>query len=301
MQASREWGISESRLSTLCAKNMIDGAIRKNDSWLIPVIANAPDDARESYELALSHNLNESYFKDIDDTLQELKLRGPMNEYTLRSINEDRNLRWIYNSNAIEGNTLTLRETQIILKGITIGGKSVKDHLEVVNHKDAIFFLEELVNAGSELTERDIKDLHSLILKGIDQKNAGKYRNANVIISGARHVPPQHYLLQELMSKLINKYQSWHNLHPVVRAAYLHGEFVKIHPFIDGNGRTSRLLMNFELMKAGYLPIIILQETRNKYYDALDKAHTTFDYTDFIKMIADYEIETIKFYLSMSQ
>ena len=208
-------------------------------------------------------------------------------------------LDWTYNSNAIEGNTLTLRETKVVLEGITIGGKSVSEHLEVINHKEAIIFLENLVNKKAEINEWDIKSLHQLILKEIDNKNAGKYRLYNVRISGATQVPCDYLKVPEEMEKLIIKQERWKNYHPIIRSALLHGEFVFIHPFVDGNGRTARLLMNFEAMKDGYLPIIIRKEDRTKYYDALDKAMVLHDYTDFVKLLVEEENRILDQYLEI--
>ncbi|MDD4237948.1 MAG: Fic family protein [Desulfotomaculaceae bacterium] len=159
-------------------------------------------------------------------------------------------LLWTYNSNAIEGNTLTISETRVVLEGITIGGKTIREHLEVINHKDAILFLEELVNNNEHLSEWNIKNIHRLVLKNIDDENAGRYRTENVIISGAKHRPPGHYLIKDQMEQLVKDCNGhWQKLHSIERATLLHGEFVKIHPFVDGNGRTARLLLNFELIK----------------------------------------------------
>lgn len=134
-------------------------------------------------------------------------------------------------------------------------------------------------------------------MKEIDSTNAGQYRHENVFISGAKHAPPIYMNVPYEMQKMIEKYQIWKDLHPVVRACFLHGEFVKIHPFIDGNGRTARLLLNFELIQSGYPPVVIKTENRADYYDALDKAHTTNDYTDFIKIIVDLVNESENLYL----
>lgn len=132
------------------------------------------------------------------------------------------------------------------------------EHLEVINHREAILFLEEMINNNEPLTEWNIKSIHALILKEIDNQNAGRYRMENMVIGGAVHIPPKHFEIYSLMQNLILEYnEEWKSYHPVLRATLLHGEFVKIHPFIDGNGRTSRLLLNFELMKNGYTPIII--------------------------------------------
>lgn len=209
-------------------------------------------------------------------------------------------MEWTYNSNAIEGNTLTLIETKVVLEGITVGGKSMREHLEVINHKEAILFLEDLVKENNELSEFDIKTIHSLVLKGIDNSNAGKYRTENVIISGATHKPPESILVPKQMEQLILRYNGWiTQYHPLIIAALLHGEFVKIHPFIDGNGRTSRLLMNFEAIKNGYPPIIIKNEMRPQYYESLDKAHITGDYTDFIKLVVEAEERSLDLYLKV--
>ena len=226
-------------------------------------------------------------FKLINRKKHMLDQSRPLPKHTLKSLRENMLVEWTYNSNAIEGNTLTISETKVVLEGITIGGKSIREHLEVINHKDAILFLEELVKNNELLTEWNIKNIHRLVLKNIDDGNAGAYRTENVIISGAKHRPPEHYLIKEQMEQLVEKCNGpWQKLHPIERATLLHGEFVKIHPFVDGNGRTARLLLNFELMKKGYPPMIIKKEMRPQYYDALDLAHTTGGYGDFIKLVA---------------
>ena len=186
-----------------------------------------------------------------------------------------------------------------MLEGITIGGKSVKEHLEAINHENAIEYLEGLTKDKSEISEWNIKELHQLVLKGIDDDNAGRYRNHNVIISGAKHRPPEYIKVPELMEKLMMNYDDWDKYHPIVRASLLHGELVKIHPFIDGNGRTSRLIMNMDLMRNRYVPVIIKKDNRLKYYEALDKAHTTGDYTDFVKLVTEAEKEMLDRYLEV--
>ena len=127
-----------------------------------------------------------------------------------------------------------MSETKVVLEGITVGGKSLVEHLEIINHRDAILFVEDLISKKETLSEWNIRNIHSLVLKEIDNKNAGKYRDVNVVISGAKHIPPKHYEVSYLMQKLIEEYKNyWRDYHPVVRATLLHGEFVKIHPFID--------------------------------------------------------------------
>ena len=230
---------------------------------------------------------------------EELDSKRPISKETLKSLKESINLEWTYNSNGIEGNTLTLRETQVVLEGITVGGKTLTEHLEAINHEKAIIYLDDLVKDKNSITEWNIKNIHQLILKEIDNENAGRYRKENVTIKGALHIPPDFMKIPELMEKLILNYETWNKYHTIIQAALLHGELVKIHPFIDGNGRTSRLIMNLHLMNHGYNPVIIKKEDRLEYYEVLDKAHTTGDYTDFIKLVTKLEIEILKKYLKL--
>ena len=244
-------------------------------------------------------DLEDSYFNEVDKLKKELDIKRPIPKETLRSLEESINLEWTYNSNGIEGNTLTLRETQVVLEGITVGGKSIKEHLEVINHEKAILYLNDLVKEKKPITEWNIKSIHQLVLKDIDDENAGRYRKENVTIKGATYIPPDYLKVPELMEKLVLSYENWNEFHPIIQAALLHGELVKIHPFVDGNGRTSRLLMNLDLMNHGYNPVIIKKEDRLDYYEALDKAHTTGNYTAFVKLITKLEIEMLKKYLEL--
>ena len=226
-------------------------------------------------------------YKKLDQLKKRLDQHRPLNKNIVASLREDLILHWTYNSNAIEGNTLTLNETKVALEGITVGGKTLREHFEAINHKEAILFVETLVSQNEPLSEYTIKSLHSLILKNIDDSNAGSYRNINVIISGATHRPPIHIEVAPQMEAFIQWYNTQaQELHPIERACRVHIDFVAIHPFIDGNGRTSRLLMNLELMKSGFPPIVISVKDRLKYYEALDKAHTDKDYNDFIALVS---------------
>ena len=225
-------------------------------------------------------------FKKLDELKLKLDSFRPLNPYIVKNLHEDLVLRWTYHSNAIEGNTLTLKETKVALEGITIGGKTLREHFEAINHKDAILFMEDLAQKEDKLSEYSIKQIHSLILKNIDDENKGKYRTTNVIISGAEHKPPQSFEVQSKMQEFIKKYnENITKLHPIELASFVHIEFVKIHPFIDGNGRTSRLLMNLELIKAGFPPVVIELEDRLEYYKALDIAHTENDYKPFLELM----------------
>ena len=225
-------------------------------------------------------------FKKLDELKLKLDSFRPLNPYIVKNLHEDLVLRWTYHSNAIEGNTLTLKETKVALEGITIGGKTLREHFEAINHKDAILFIEDLAQKEERLSEYSIKQIHSLILKNIDDENKGKYRTTNVIISGAEHKPPQSFEVQSKMQEFIKKYnENITKLHPIELASFVHIEFVKIHPFLDGNGRTSRLLMNLELIKAGFPPVVIELEDRLEYYKALEIAHTENDYKPFLELM----------------
>lgn len=225
-------------------------------------------------------------FRKLDELKSKLDSFRPLSSSIVKNLHEDLLIRWTYHSNAIEGNTLTLKETKVALEGITIGGKTLREHFEAINHKDAILFIEELAQKENILSEYSIKQIHSLILKNIDDENKGKYRTTNVIISGAEHKPPRNFEVQSQMQEFIKEYEEKRSkLHPIELASFVHIEFVKIHPFIDGNGRTSRLLMNLELIKAGFPPVVIELEDRLDYYKALDIAHTTKNYKPFIELM----------------
>ncbi len=300
-EAAKKWNISERRIRQLLEEGRIEGAIKNGNSWNIPDYTIKPVDKRtiKPDNKGFIIDLPKDYFDKVDDMKKELDNKRPLPKETLRTLKESINLEWTYNSNGIEGNTLTLRETQVVLEGITIGGKTLKEHLEVINHEKAILYLETIVKEKNPVTEWNIKNIHRLILKDIDDKNAGRYREENVMIKVASHVPPDYLKVPELMEKLIVNYGTWKSYHPIIKAALLHGELVKIHPFIDGNGRTSRLLMNLDLMNSDYNPVIIKKKDRLEYYEALDKAHTTGNYTDFVKLVTKLEIEMLKKYLDL--
>lgn len=183
-----------------------------------------------------------------------------------------------------------MQETAIVLeKGLTIGGKSVTEHLEVINHACAIDYIKELSKKDEVITQHDVLQIHSLILQGIDNLNKGKYREVQVLISGAKHIPPQPYLVAKEMENMFLWYnKNCKQLHPVELSAEMHERLVTIHPFIDGNGRTARLLMNLILLQNGF-PIAILKgdaDSRLAYYNALEIAQTQNDKQPFIQLIA---------------
>lgn len=192
-----------------------------------------------------------------------------------------------YHSNAIEGNRLTLPETRAVLEdGITIHGKSLKDHLEAVNLAQALDYIESLAKAESPLGERDVREIHAIVLRSIEPENAGVYRRINVRISGTEHVPPEALHVPERMRAFGQWLASEKPEHPIVVSAIAHAWFETIHPFVDGNGRTGRLLANVLLMRQGYPAIILRVEERARYYSALDQSHLG-DLTPMVELTLD--------------
>lgn len=238
---------------------------------------------------------------EIDRKKAILDSRRPLPAVTVKSIREAVRLEWTYHSNALEGNTLTLRETQVVLEGLTIGGgKTIKEHLEAVNHAHAVDYLEGVVSREEPLTQHVARQLHAVILRGIDDENAGRYRTVPVAISGSQHIPPSPAEVAPLMNDLFAWYEGeGQGIHPVVRASRFHHRFVYIHPFADGNGRTARLLMNLILMIAGYPPAIIKADPQRRiaYLDALEAASVAGEIAPFEKVIAEAVDEGLERYL----
>lgn len=213
-------------------------------------------------------------FERIASKKKDLDARRPLPSAAVKRLHEQLTVEWIYNSNAIEGSTLTLRETELILQhGLTIGGKSLREHFEVINHREAIAFVEALAREKDPLTAFQVRQLHQLVLAKIDDENAGRYRHTNVRIGGASHIPPEAWLVPQEMEEWVRWLRTdAKNLHPLDRAALAHHRFAAIHPFIDGNGRTARLIMNLLLLRDGYPPTVILRANRQQYYSVLAQA-----------------------------
>jgi len=237
-------------------------------------------------------------FKKIDLLQEEINSYGPIETNLLKLIREYYRISLTYSSNSLEGNSLTESETKIVLEeGITIGGKPLKDHLEAIGHAEAYNYLLTLVN-NKNITEDDIKKLHKFLYFRIDEKNAGIYRKNKAIITGSKYSLPNPEELNSLMIKLISRMNNIRKeKHPVEAAAVIHKEFVFIHPFIDGNGRVARLLMNLILLQEGYNIANIPLVTRREYIESLEKAHS--DDKDFIYFIARMIRETQKDYLRL--
>jgi len=290
-QAADKWGISQRRVRVLCEQGKVKGAIRTGKSFSIPEDAKKPTDGRFK-ELTLA-----MLYEKIERGKQELDKRRPLTKGELERLNEDFMIEYTYNSNAIEGNTLTLRETALVLRGLTIDKKPLKEHLEATQHRDAFYYVCDLVSKKTRLTEETIKEIHSIILND-RPADRGVYRSAPVRILGSTHIPPNYVKIPTLMQELVSWYES-QSLNTVKKIAELHIRFECIHPFIDGNGRTGRLLANLELMKAGYPPVDIKFADRKEYYDSLSEYDTTNKTERFERMFATYVLERIEEYLKI--
>jgi Fic family protein len=236
-------------------------------------------------------------YTKLNQLKQTLDSYRPLPPEIVSNLHEDLVLRWTYNSNAIEGNTLTLQETALVLEGVTIDKKPLKEHLEAIGHRDAFCYLEQIIKRKEPLSEHFIKELHSLVLMDRPE-DKGTYRRIPVRILGAAHTPPQPYLVGPEMERLIRE-TATSRVHPIEAAALFHIHFETVHPFIDGNGRTGRLLMNFMLMQNGYPPVNIKFADRRRYYEAFTAYHKDDNATPMIRLIADYLCERLNEYLEM--
>lgn len=288
-QASEKWGISERRIRTLCSDGKISGAYQEKRMWHIPIDAVKPVDG--------IYKSQESILSQIDRKKAELDKCRPLTEGEVERLNEEFIVEYTYNSNAIEGNTLTLRETDLVLRGLTIAQKPLKDHMEAVGHKEAFDYISQLVKEKVPISESIIKQIHFLVLAD-KRDDRGVYRRVPVRIMGAQHEPVQPYLIEPKMEQLLIDFAESKE-HIITKLARFHIEFEGIHPFIDGNGRTGRLLVNLELMKAGYPPIDIKFADRIAYYNAFDEYYVNHNLSAMEKLFAGYVNERLDTYLKM--
>ncbi|NLL66960.1 MAG: Fic family protein [Clostridiaceae bacterium] len=297
-QASERWGISDRRVRFLCAEGRIKGAVKKGRAYLIPANALKPIDGRS----LRSKKIPEKYvtlFNSIDEMKEELDRRRPLTSGELKRLQDEFLVEFTYNSNAIEGNTLTIQETALVLEGVTIDRKPLKDHLEAVGHRDAFHYVISLVSDKAPISERIIRDIHSLVLMDRPE-DKGVYRRIPVKIMGAFHEPPQPYLVPVQMERLVANL-SCDNGHTIEKAALFHLNFEEIHPFIDGNGRTGRLILNLMLMQAGYPPINVKFADRRKYYACFDSYFRDNDAAPMVNMVGEYVKERFLQYLNLLQ
>lgn len=237
--------------------------------------------------------------KDLSKQKKELDRFRPFPKELVSNLDDWFRVELTYTSNAIEGNTLTRQETALVVeKGLTVGGKSLREHLEASNHAQALNWLKQRVSSGSKnILEQDILLIHETILKGIDEDNAGRYRKVPVRISGSNVILPNYLKVPELVKNMLTWLKKQSNLHPVEIAAEAHYQLVSIHPFVDGNGRTARLLMNMILMLHGYPPAIISNKDRLKYIKSLEKAQLGGTKDDYYQLIHKAVARSLEIYL----
>lgn len=278
-EAATKWGISPRRVRVLCAEGKIPGMVRRGKLYMIPTSAEKPADGRTNRATLLTI---------IDGKKEQLQKMRPLTEGEVERLREEFMVEFTYNSNAIEGNTLTLKETAMVLEGMTIDQKPMKDHLEAVGHRDAFMYVQDIATKKIDLTESVIKNIHSLVLLNRPH-DKGVYRAIPVRIMGAYTEPVQPYLIEPKMSELLVTNKEWEQtMHIIERIARFHLEFEGIHPFIDGNGRTGRLILNLDLIRNGYPPINVKFTDCKRYYDAFDAFYRDGNADAMIELIGEY-------------
>ena len=244
--------------------------------------------------------LDKKEIERVEGKLKKLNAMRPLPESQVKKLQGKMRLEMTYNSNAIEGNSLSLKETYLVVnEGLTVKGKSLKDHLEAKDHHEALDYLYDLVEHDKRhtISQRLIRSLHQIIMQETDKEWAGSYRDANVIIGGATHTPPDALDVPRKMEELIKWIsENKKNLHNIELSALLHHKLVYIHPFFDGNGRTSRLAMNILLMQYGFPMVVILKNDRKRYYNVLNRADNG-DYEPLIKFILRNVERSLDIYL----
>ncbi len=287
-KAAEKWGISARRVRVLCAEGKIDGVIRKGKLYMIPANATKPMDSR----------MNRSAFLTlIENKKEKLSAMRPLTPGEVERLAEEFMIDFTYNSNAIEGNTLTLKETALALEGMTVDQKPLKDHLEAVGHRDAFLYVQDVAKGEQPISEYVIKNIHSLVLMNRPE-DKGVYRRIPVRIMGAYTEPVQPYLIEPKMNELLTENEARKaTMTTVERIARFHLEFEGIHPFIDGNGRTGRLVLNLELIREGFPPINVKFTDRKRYYDAFDAYYRDGDAGKMIDLIAEYVDQRLDEYL----
>ncbi len=297
-EASAKWGISARRVRLLCEQGRIAGVERRGNLYMIPEDAEQPIDAR-TYVKTRHKKSYTPILEQLDNLKKSLDSCRPLTPAEVDAIKEVFLIEHTYNSNAIEGNTLTLQETALVLQGITIDKKPLKDHLEAVGYKEAFQYVEELAKQDKDLSEFDMKCIHSLVLADRPE-DKGTFRRVNVRIAGALTNPVQPYLIEPKIEELLENYKQWgKTMHIVECVANFHLQFESIHPFIDGNGRTGRLIMNLQLIKSELPAINIKFADRKKYYDAFDEYAKTGSSEAMIKLVAKAVVTRLREMIDM--
>jgi Fic family protein len=244
-------------------------------------------------------NIYENRIKETDELKKEIDSYRPFNQKLIKALQEYYRIGFTYSSNALEGNSLTESETRVIIEdGLTIGGKSIKEHNETLGHSDAYSLLEKL-SKNNQILEPDILELHRLFYYRIDENRAGKYRQEQVFISGTDYLPPKYQDVPGLMHKFVEEIPKWkESMHPVSYAAKLHNTIATVHPFIDGNGRTARLVMNLALLQQGYPIVIVPPVLRSEYISGIRLANKG-NSELFYDFISNMEYESVRDYIRL--
>lgn len=287
---------------------------------VIELLSPYPEIAEEVMSVAderIAYLASENKFKVIELNKQVTKVlnkatelhkkwqsKKPLDGLQVHKMQEFFHTAYTYESNRIEGNTLSLSETHLVINdGITIGGKSMREHLELINHKEAIELVLDFVKNKVHFNAFYLKQIHQLVLKGIDKKNAGVYRSVPVRISGSAHLPPEPYLIDKLMEDYFLFYEMQRKvLHPIILAAEMHERLVTIHPFIDGNGRTSRLVMNLILLQHGYTLVNLKGDPDKKasYFKALEAVQVNHENEHFHRLITEHAIASLQEHIHLA-
>lgn len=265
---------------------------------------NIQDVADVIYKILGNRESIEDKMRRVDQLKSWLDSFRPLSADVVAELKKQYDVKFTYNSNAIEGNTLTQSETELVLeKGITVGGKTLVEHLEAVGHKEAIDYIEYLAKKNSAIGEREVNDIHHLVMKGVEAGDAGQYRKLDVRASGTGHIYPPHYRVKELMSQFIEWLSSDEAkaLHPVKLATESHYKFVSIHPYKDGNGRTARLLMNLIMLRHAYPVTVISNEKRSEYIESLVYAQSNQNNVEKLyELVLDCAEESLVDYLRVA-
>lgn len=265
-EASKNWSLSERRVRILCSEGRIPGIKKDGKAWLIPEDAQKPSDIRSYKNVSLSRKFK-NQIAELDRKLKFLKQEDNLTKLEKERLREEFVVQYTYDSNAIEGSTITLQETALILEGLTIDQKPLKEHLDAIGHKEAYDYIEQLVRENVALNIFTIKQIHGLVLAHRPE-DRGKFRSVEVHITGTDFQTSDPIHIEEDINALLKEYKQQKKTHLIEKVADFHRKFEKIHPFIDGNGRTGRLLINMELMQAGYPAINIKYQDRVKYFNA---------------------------------
>ena len=287
-EAAIKWGISPRRVRVLCVEGKIDGVVSNGNLYMIPINAEKPSDGRFT---------KPSLLDEIEHKRKQLSCLRPLTAGEIDRLREEFMVDFTYNSNAIEGNALTLKETAMVLEGLTIDQKPLKDHLEAVGHRDAFLYVQDVAAKEIPISEIVIKNIHSLVLMNRPE-DRGVYRRVPVRILGATSEPVQPYLIEPKMNELLVKNEERKStMNEIERIARFHIEFENIHPFIDGNGRTGRLIFKLDLIKNGYPPITMKFIDRKSNYDAFDASYRNNSPSDMVDLISMCIIERLDEYL----